>query len=100
MWKILRVNMNSLTVKEEPYRDEYMGLGGRSLIARIMTDEVDPACGPLGPGNKLLLSTGACRERSIMREPPLRWLQSPLTGGIKEANAGASGPHGRPRCCG
>ena len=23
---------------EEPYPDDYMGLGGRSLIARVMTD--------------------------------------------------------------
>ena len=91
MWKILRANMSTLSVKEEPYPDEYMGLGGRSLIARIMTDEVDPACGPLGPGNKLLLSTGAFAGSGLSCANRLSvGCKSPLTGGIKEANAGGT----------
>ena len=83
MWKILRANMSTLSVKEEPYPDDYMGLGGRSLIARVMTDEVDPACGPLGPGNKLLLHRAFAG--AVYREPPLRRLQEPSPAG-SEAN--------------
>jgi aldehyde:ferredoxin oxidoreductase len=66
-------------------------LGGRGLIARILNDEVDPSCDPLGPENKLIFSPGllvghrlsSCDRISIGGK-------SPLTGGVKEANAGGS----------
>ena len=72
MWKILRVNMNSLTVKEEPYRT-ITYLGGRSLIARVMTDEVDLVCAPLGPGISCL-STGALPGAVSHARTAFRWL--------------------------
>jgi len=66
-------------------------LGGRGLIARILVDEVDPTCEPLGDNNKLIFSPGlltgfmlsSCDRLSIGGK-------SPLTGGIKEANAGGT----------
>jgi len=58
---------------------------------RILLDEIDPACEPLGPGNKLIFAPGllvghmlsSCDRISVGGK-------SPLTGGIKEANAGGT----------
>lgn len=91
MWKTIRVNMNSQTIKEEEYKKEYLGLGGRGLIAQFMNDEVNPKCDPLGPENKLVLCTPCfagmgvttCNRLSVGGK-------SPLTGGIKESNVGGT----------
>ncbi|MGQ9824719.1 MAG: aldehyde ferredoxin oxidoreductase N-terminal domain-containing protein, partial [Desulfotomaculales bacterium] len=36
-------------------KEEHALYGGRGLIAKIMNDEVNPKCDPLGPENKLIL---------------------------------------------
>jgi len=51
MGKILRINMDDLTVKTEGL-GEYAGLGGRALTSSIIAKEVPPLCHPLGPNNK------------------------------------------------
>ena len=58
MDKILRVNLTDLTVKEEPFPQEWTFLGGRALSAKILLKEVDPKCDPLGPGNKVIFAPG------------------------------------------
>jgi aldehyde:ferredoxin oxidoreductase len=66
-------------------------LGGRALTARILLDEAPPLCHPLGPNNKLIFAPGllvghmlsSCDRISVGGK-------SPLTGGVKEANAGGS----------
>lgn len=91
MWKTIRINMDTLTTSEEPYKDEYMGLGGRGLVAQVMVDEVDPTCDPLGPDNKLVLTTTAFAGMGLGCVNRLSvGCKSPLTGGIKEANAGGT----------
>lgn len=91
MWKTLRINMNSLTTTEESFKDEYLGLGGRGLVAQVMMDEVDPTCDPLGPDNKLVLSTTAFAGMGLGCVNRLSvGCKSPLTGGIKEANVGGT----------
>lgn len=91
MWKTVRIDMASRTSSEEPYKEEYAGLGGRGLVARVLLDEIDPACDPLGPGNTIVLATTAfagmgfgCVNRLSVG------CKSPLTGGIKEANVGGT----------
>jgi aldehyde:ferredoxin oxidoreductase len=89
MMEVWRINMRDRTVRRDPVPEAWAGLGGRGLIARIMVDEVDPACDPLGPHNKLIFAPGllvghmlsSCDRISI-------GAKSPLTRGIKESNAG------------
>lgn len=89
--QIWRVNVNTQTLKREPVPPSWERLGGRGLIARILLDEVPADCEPLGPKNKLLFCPGllvghmlsSCDRISIGGK-------SPLTGGVKEANAGGT----------
>lgn len=91
MSQLLRVNTQSGSVTFEAVPERWQRLGGRALVARFMLDEVPPRCEPLGPHNKLIFTPGtlvghmvsACDRISVGGK-------SPLTGGIKEANAGGT----------
>ena len=87
--KIWRVNLNKKGFIIEPTPDHWSHLGGRGLIARIMVDEVNPACDPLGPENKLIFAPGLLVGHRLSSLDRISiGGKSPLTGGIKEANAG------------
>jgi aldehyde:ferredoxin oxidoreductase len=89
MDRILRVNMSTLTTTEEPFPAEWNALGGRALSARILLKEVDPTCDPLGPGNKLIFAPGCLSGSTAPTSGRISLgAKSPLTGGIKESNAG------------
>lgn len=89
MDKMLRVNMTDLTIKEEPYPEEWTFLGGRALCAKILLKEVDPKCDPLGPENKVILAPGVLSGSIAPTSGRMSvGAKSPLTGGIKEANSG------------
>jgi len=87
--EIWRIDVEKQSLSREPVPDSWERLGGRALLARIMVDEVPPTCQPLGPENKLIFAPGllvghmlsSCDRISI-------GAKSPLTGGIKESNAG------------
>jgi aldehyde:ferredoxin oxidoreductase len=89
--KVWRVNSRTKEVFFEDAPESWKYLGGRGLIARILVDEVIPTCEPLGPINKLIFAPGllvgnmlsSCDRISIGGK-------SPLTGGVKEANAGGT----------
>ena len=89
--KVWRVNVKEKIYTREDMPSNWERLGGRGLIARILVDEVEPTCEPLGPKNKLIFAPGllvghmlsSCDRISIGGK-------SPLTGGIKEANAGGT----------
>src|SRR5512137_147129 len=89
--KLLRVDMNQFQARWEPVPAMYERLGGRALIARILLEEVPPACDALGPHNKLIFAPGllggvnvtTCGRLSVGGK-------SPLTRGAKEANAGGT----------
>jgi len=88
MGKILRINMNDLTVKPDEL-GEYAGLGGRALTSSIIAKEVPPLCHPLGPNNKLVASPGLLTSTIAASSGRCHFgCKSPLTGGIKEGNAG------------
>ena len=66
-------------------------LGGRGLASRILYDELDPACDPLGPDNIIIIATSplvgtgaptAGRGHMVFK--------SPLTGFIGSANCGGT----------
>jgi aldehyde:ferredoxin oxidoreductase len=91
MNKILRIDMAAKTAKEEKIRDEYRGLGGRGLTARIITTEVPPMADPLGGENKLVFAPGILAGTIVPNTGRLSvGAKSPLTNGIKEANSGGA----------
>lgn len=69
--------------------DAWKFLGGRGLLAKIMVDEVPPTCDPLGPNNKLIFAPGLLVGHRLSSLDRISiGGKSPLTRGIKEANAG------------
>lgn len=89
MSKFLRVDMTAGLLREEQVGEELIGFGGRGLIAKILHQEVDPGCDPLGPENKLIICTGLLAGTSAPTSGRISvGGKSPLTGTIKEANAG------------
>lgn len=91
MNKILRVNTTRGTLKTEELKKGSQYFGGRGLVAKVMTDEVDPKSDPLGPDNKLIIATGIFAGTPISTGARLSvGGKSPLTGGIKEANVGGT----------
>nr|NIO67660.1 aldehyde ferredoxin oxidoreductase [Anaerolineae bacterium] len=89
MSKILRVNMTDLTATLEDVPEKYKNMGGRWLTTSIVSDEVDPTCHPLGPNNKLVLAPGIVTGTAASTSARISvGGKSPLTGTIKESNAG------------
>ena len=87
--KIIRVNMTNQTITTQDSPADWKFLGGRALTARILLNECDPKCDPLGPDNILVLAPGVLSGSSAPTSGRLSvGCKSPLTGGIKEANAG------------
>jgi aldehyde:ferredoxin oxidoreductase len=87
--QVWRVNVREQTLKHEPVPDSWKRLGGRGLLARILLDEVDAKCDPLGAGNKLIFAPGLLVGHMLSSTDRISvGGKSPLTGGIKEANAG------------
>ncbi|MDH3943363.1 MAG: aldehyde ferredoxin oxidoreductase [Anaerolineae bacterium] len=88
---IWRINLRTRSLSRESVPPSWRSIGGRALLARILLDELDPTCDPLSPSSKLVLAPGllvgynlsSCDRISI-------GAKSPLTGGIKESNAGGS----------
>jgi aldehyde:ferredoxin oxidoreductase len=88
-FSIWRVNMRSKTFKREVVPTSWEKLGGRGLLARILLDEVNPSCDPLGPNNKLVFAPGLLVGHMVSSTDRISvGAKSPLTGGIKESNAG------------
>ena len=93
MSKILRVNMTDRTTAFEDPPKQYKLLAGRGLTSNIVHDEVDPTCHPLGPNNKLVFAPGIVTGTAAPTSGRVSvGAKSPLTGGIKEANAGSNWP--------
>ncbi len=89
--KILRVNMTKLEAKFEDVPADFVALGGRGLTSTIVAKEVDPLCHPLGANNKLVFAPGLVTGSIAPTSGRISvGGKSPLTGGIKEANAGTS----------
>lgn len=89
MNKILRINMRTKEIMYESPRDEYLKTGGRGLIAKIMLNEVNPTCDPLGRENKLIVANGMLTGTNVSSANRISiGAKSPLTGGIKESNGG------------
>jgi aldehyde:ferredoxin oxidoreductase len=89
--QLIRVDMSDHTVSIEPYPDAWKLLGGRALSSRILLEECDPECDPLGPDNVLVLAPGVLAGTAAPTSGRLSvGGKSPLTLGIKEANVGGN----------
>jgi aldehyde:ferredoxin oxidoreductase len=87
--KFIRVNMSDKSVHVEDVPQEYAGLGGRGLTSILINTEVPPRCDPLGLENKLVFAPGFLTGTPLPNTSRISvGAKSPLTGGIKESNAG------------
>ncbi len=94
MDKILRIHMGPQAAPSFTIEDigKYAGLGGRGLTSAIIASEVPPTCHPLGLDNKLVIAPGLLSGSAASMSGRVSvGCKSPLTGGIKEANAGGQG---------
>jgi aldehyde:ferredoxin oxidoreductase len=89
MSKIIRVDMTTKKISEEAVAEKYQHMGGRQITSQMIFDEVPPLCHPLGPNNKIVIAPGMVTGTASPSSGRLSvGGKSPLTGGIKEANAG------------
>jgi aldehyde:ferredoxin oxidoreductase len=87
--RIIYVDMTDQSVSLEPFPAEWKLLGGRGLSAKILLKECDPSCDPLGPDNVLVMAPGVISGTTAPTSGRISiGGKSPLTNGIKEANAG------------
>ena len=89
--QFIRVNMSAQTVRVEDVPQDYVGLGGRGLTSIMINNEVPPTCDSLGPENKLIFAPGLLSGTSLVNTSRISiGAKSPLTGTIKESNAGGT----------
>jgi len=89
--QLIRVDMTNQTATVEDFPEKWKYLGGRALSARIRVEECDAACDPLGPDNLLIPAPGVLSGTAAPTSGRMSvGGKSPLTGGIKEANAGGN----------
>jgi aldehyde:ferredoxin oxidoreductase len=91
MGKILRVDLTSGKLWDEPLNTEYARqfVGGSGLAARYLYDYLDASTDPLGPANPLFFLTGPLVGTSMTSAGRYSiCARSPLTGIWGEANSG------------
>ncbi len=91
MRHLLRIDLGAQKARQEALAPEYKGLGGRGLTSTIVAREVPAVVDPLAEENKLVFAAGVTAGTVVPNNGRLSvGAKSPLTGGIKEANAGGS----------
>lgn len=88
---ILRINCHTHEVCTELLPADKVLWGGRRLTTHMVCEEVPPLCHPLGPNNTLFIACGPLAGTLSSSVNRLSiGAKSPLTGGIKESNAGGT----------
>jgi aldehyde:ferredoxin oxidoreductase len=88
---LMRIDMTNQQISVEPFPQKWRKLGGRALTARVLLEECDPKCDPLGADNLLIFAPGVLAGTSAPTSGRLSvGGKSPLTGGSKEANTGGN----------
>jgi len=91
MRTIYRVDMSRLAVKVAELAEDKAMLGGRGLTSDIVNAEVPPQGHALGAGNKLVIAPGLLSGTAAPCSGRISiGAKSPLTGTIKESNAGGT----------
>jgi len=89
MFSMLRIDTATGEIKRESFDTKEYLLGGRTLSSRLVSQEVPATCDPFGRYNKLFFCTGVLAGTTVSSSDRLSiGAKSPLTGGIKESNAG------------
>ena len=96
---LLRIDMTNQTLTTEPYPEKWRLLGGRALSARVLLEECDPKCDPLGPDNVLVFAPGVLAGTAAPTSGRLSvGAKSPLTGGeVRPFHLTFDGREYRPR---
>jgi len=94
MRELMRVNMSDLSIKMEPLPAKWAKYGGRGLTSALVFSEVPAMADPLGAENKLVFAPGFLGGTNTPNGGRLSvGAKSPLTGGLKESNAGGQAAH-------
>lgn len=89
--QVWRISTRMHEFKKQPVPPNWERTGGRGLIARVLLDEVPADCDPLGKDNKLIYAPGLFVGHSLTSCDRISiGGKSPLTGGVKESNAGGT----------
>ncbi|MCP3891641.1 MAG: aldehyde ferredoxin oxidoreductase [Desulfobulbaceae bacterium] len=89
MFNVLRINTVTGEVKRENGNSKQFLLGGRTLSSQLVSEEIPASCDPFGKRNKLFFCNGALSGTTVSSSDRVSiGSKSPLTGGIKESNAG------------
>ena len=89
--KILRVNLTTGTITKEPTPADLARdfIGGRGFGIYFLLKEVPKGANPLGPENKLIISSGPISGMMIPGGGKCDWTtKAPLTGGYASASMG------------
>ncbi|KUO49411.1 MAG: hypothetical protein APF76_08545 [Desulfitibacter sp. BRH_c19] len=87
----IRINLSTKQWKVEALSHDDILLGGRMLTSKLLHEEVPAGCNPLGEENKIVIAAGALAGTGVSSSGRLSiGGKSPLTGGIKESNAGGT----------
>ncbi|MED5392636.1 MAG: aldehyde ferredoxin oxidoreductase N-terminal domain-containing protein, partial [Pseudomonadota bacterium] len=91
MREYLHIDLNNRTVDRNELHGEAIARSGRYLIAKTLVDCGAANVDPLSPENPLIFSAGPFAGTNFSNANRLSiGCKSPLTGGIKEANAGGT----------
>jgi len=91
MRSVLRVRMGTPVAAKEELGAQYALLGGRALTSALVAAEVPATCHPLSADNKLVIAPGLLAGTTAPCSGRLSvGAKSPLTGTIKESNAGGA----------
>lgn len=89
--QFLHIDLNEQRVTQEMLAGEALIKAGRNLIARTLLAQKAAAVDPLSPDNPLIFSAGPFAGTNFSNANRISvGCKSPLTGGIKEANAGGT----------
>jgi aldehyde:ferredoxin oxidoreductase len=91
MKRLLRIDLSNKKYHYEDIPFVYANLGGRGLTSKIISEEVPAKADALGKDNKLVFAAGILAGTPTPNSGRISvGAKSPLTNGIKEANAGGS----------
>ncbi len=91
MRTFLDIALNDRTTKKVVLRGEVLARAGRYLIAKTLLESGVATVDPLGPSNPLIFCAGPFSGSNFSNANRTSvGCKSPLTGGVKEANAGGT----------
>ncbi len=87
----LHIDLNTRIVTSDDFTGEALARAGRHFIARTLLDMDVAGVDPLSPDNPLIFSAGPFAGTNFSNANRLSvGCKSPLTGGVKESNAGGT----------